>query len=120
MIVGIDKIKEMEFSFPIKNAQNAMYKVVSVNELNNVQSFDIGTWAAVILAKDTKEFGYQIPDHIVFTIEYDKAWNNTYKITAVTSDNDNAKIEVSKIAVSTPENFFKSLKEVANLIQFIV
>jgi hypothetical protein len=120
MIVGIDKIKDMDFSFPIKNAQNATYKVVSVNVLHDIQSFNIGSWAAVILAKDTKQLAYIIPDHVVFTIEYDKAWNNTYKISAVTSDNDTAKIEVSKIAVSTPENFFKSLKEVADLIQFIV
>lgn len=120
MIVGIDKIKDMEFSFPIKNAKQAMYKVVSVNELNDVQSFNISSWAAVILAKDTKQFGYQLPDHIVFTVEYEKASNSTYKISAVTSDNDTAKIEVGKIAVSTPENFFKSLREVAELIQFIV
>ena len=122
MIVGIDKIKDMEFSFPIKNAERATYKVVSVNELNQIENSKIweGTWGAVILAKDTKQLAYIIPDHIVFTIEYDKTWNNTYKISAVTSDNDTAKIEVSKIAVSTPENFFKSLREVANLIQFIV
>ena len=122
MIVGIDKIKDMEFSFPIKNAEKATYKVVSVNELNQIENSKIweGTWGAVILAKDTKQLAYIIPDHIVFTIEYDKTWNNTYKISAVTSDNDTAKIEVSKIAVSTPENFFKSLREVANLIQFIV
>ena len=120
MIVGIDKIKDMEFSFPIKNAERAMYKVVSVNELNDIQSMNIASWAAVILAKDTKQNAYLIPDHIVFTIEYDKTWLNSYKITAVTSDNDTAKIEVSKVAVSTPENFFKSLKEVAELIQFIV
>jgi len=122
MIVGIDKIKDMEFSFPIKNAEKATYKVVSVNELNQIENSKIweGTWGAVILAKDTKQLAYIIPDHIVFTIEYDKTWNNTYKISAVTSDNDTAKIEVSKIAVSTPENFFKSLKEVADLIQFIV
>jgi hypothetical protein len=55
MIVGIDKIKEMEFSFPIKNAQKATYKVVSVNELNQIENSKIweGTWGAVILAKDT-------------------------------------------------------------------
>ena len=120
MIVGIDKIKDMEFSFPIKNAKHAIYKVVSVSELNDVLSFNIGSWAAVILAKDTKQTAYLIPDHIVFTIEYDSTWLNSYKITAVTSDNDTAKIEVSKVAVSTPENFFKSLREVADLIQFIV
>jgi len=58
MIVGVNKIKDLEFSFPIKNAPKAI--------------------------------------------------------------NDTAKIEVSKVAVSTPENFFKSLKEIAELIQFIV
>ena len=109
-----DKIKDMEFSFPIKNAKYAIYKVVSVSELNDVLSLNIGSWSAVILAKDTKQTGYLIPDHILFTIEYDKAWDNTYKITAVTSDNDTAKIEVSTVAVSTPENFFKSLREVAD------
>lgn len=122
MIVGISKIKDMEFGFPIKNAEKATYKVVSVNELNKIENSKIwdGTWGAVILAKDTKQLAYIIPDHIVFTIEYNKTWNNTYKISVVTSDNDTAKIEVSKIAVSTPENFFKSLRAVADLIQFIV
>jgi hypothetical protein len=122
MIVGIDKIKDMEFSFPIKNAEKATYKVVSVNELNQIENSKIweGTWGAVILAKDTKQLAYVIPDHIVFTIEYDSKAASTYRISCITSDNDSAKIEVSKIAVSTPENFFKSLKEVANLIQFIV
>jgi hypothetical protein len=122
MIVGIDKIKDMEFSFPIKNAERATYKVVSVNELNQIENSKIwkGTWGAVILAKDTKQLGYTIPDHIVFTIEYDNKAASTYRISCITSDNDTAKIEVSKIAVSTPENFFKSLKEVADLIQFII
>lgn len=122
MIVGIDKIKDMEFSFPIKNAEMATYKVVSVNELNQIENSKIwkGTWAAVILAKDTKQLAYVIPDHIVFTIEYDSKTASTYRISCITSDNDSAKIEVSKIAVSTPENFFKSLREVADLIQFIV
>ena len=33
MIVGIEKIKGSEFSFPISRAQNAIYKVESVNML---------------------------------------------------------------------------------------
>lgn len=121
MIVGINKIKDWEFSFPIKNAKQAMYKVVSVNELDKVNS-STGNWGAVILAEhSTKGLSYIVPNHVVFTIEYDGNLPfTTYKITAITSDNDTAKIEVSKVAVSTPENFFKSLKEVAELIQFIV
>ena len=119
MIVGIDKIKDMEFSFPIKNAQKATYKVVSVNELSKTNS-STGNWGAVILAQhSTIGYSYMVPDHVVFTIEHD-SFIPTYKITAITSDNDTAKIEVGKIAVSTPENFFKSLREVADLIQFIV
>jgi len=120
MIVGIDKIKNLEFSFPIKNASNAIYKVVSVNELSKTNS-STGNWGAVILAEhSTKELSYIVPNHVVFTIEYDTVVIPTYKITAITSENDTAKIEVSKVAVSTPENFFKSLKEVADLLQFIV
>ena len=121
MIVGVNKIKDLEFSFPIKNAPKAFYKVVSVNELDTVNSLT-GKWGAVILAEHaTKELNYIVPNHVVFTIECDNELGiPTYKITAITSDNDTAKIEVSKVAVSTPENFFKSLKEVAQLIQFIV
>ena len=119
MIQNLNKIKDMEFNFPIHNAGKAMYKVVSVNELAKTNS-TTGNWGAVILAEDTKKYAYQLPTHVVFTIEYDTQVIPTYKITAITSDNDTAKIDVSKVAVSTPENFFKSLKEVAQLIQFIV
>jgi hypothetical protein len=121
MIIGIDKIKDMEFSFPIKNASKAMYKISSVNELSKTDT-EKGNWGAVILAEhSTKGLSYIVPNHVVFTIEYDSGLPfPSYKITAITSDNETAKIEVSKVAVSTPENFFKSLKEVAQLIQFIV
>lgn len=120
MIVGLEKIKDLEFSFPIRNAAKATYKVVSVNELSKTNS-STGNWGAVILAKhSTNGYSYIVPDHVVFTIEYDGSLIPAYKITAITSENDTAKIEVSKVAVSTPENFFKSLKEVADLIQFIV
>ena len=115
MIVGIEKIKDMEFSFPIMNAKNAMYKVASVNELSDIKSFNFGSWGAVILAQHIKS-GYLVPDHIVFTVEYDKECNNTYKISAVTSESDTAKIEVSKGAIKTPESFFGCLKELAELI----
>ena len=120
MIVGVNKIKDLEFSFPVKNAPKAVYKVVSVNELDTVNSLT-GKWGVVILAEhSTKSLSYIVPNHVVFTIEHDEGSTSTYKITAVTSDNETAKIEVSKVAVSTPENFFKSLKEIAELIQFIV
>jgi hypothetical protein len=121
MIVGVNKIKDLEFSFPIKNAPKAMYKIVSVNELSKTDT-EKGNWGAVILAEhSTKGLSYIVPNHVVFTIEHDNDLGiPTYKITAITSDNDTAKIEVSKVAVSTPENFFKSLKEIAELIQFIV
>jgi hypothetical protein len=120
MIVNVNKIKDLEFSFPVKNAPKAVYKVVSVNELDTVNS-STGKWGVVILAEhSTKSLAYIVPNHVVFTIEHDEGSTITYKITAVTSDNETAKIEVSKVAVSTPENFFKSLKEIAELIQFIV
>ena len=121
MIVGVNKIKDLEFSFPIKNAPKAVYKIVSVNELSKTDT-EKGNWGVVILAEHaTKGLNYIVPNHVVFTIEYDTELGiPTYKITAITSDNDTAKIEVSKVAVSTPENFFKSLTEVAQLIQFIV
>jgi hypothetical protein len=120
MIIGVNKIKDLEFSFPVKNAPKAVYKVVSVTELDKVNS-STGEWGVVILAEHSpKSVAYIVPNHVVFTIEHDNGNTNAYKITAVTSDNETAKIEVSKVAVSTPENFFKSLKEVAQLIQFIV
>ena len=120
MIQNLNKIKDMEFSFPIHNTDNAMYKVISVNELSKTNS-TTGNWGAVILSEHaTKGLAYIVPNHVVFTIEYDTQVIPTYKITAITSDNDTAKIDVSKVAVSTPENFFKFLKEVAQLIQFIV
>ena len=119
MIVGIDKIKGMEFEFPIKNAKKAMYKVVSVNELDKVNS-STGNWGAVILAEVNKtSLGYIVPDHIVFTLEYDKTPPmNTFKITAITSDNESGKIEVSKGGVSTPEKFFETLINLAEHSNF--
>jgi len=116
MIQNLDKIKGMEFNFPIKNAKKAMYKIESVNELNNklttIQMY--GDWAAVILAKADKSLGYMIPEHVVFTVEYDRqAPMSTFKITAITSDNEQSKIDVSKNALKTPESFFETLKSMA-------
>lgn len=116
MIQNLDKIKGMEFNFPIKNAKKAMYKIESINELNNklktIQMY--GDWAAVILAKADKSLGYMIPEHVVFTVEYDRqAPMSTFKITAITSDNEQSKIDVSKNALKTPESFFETLKSMA-------
>ena len=112
MIQNLDKIKGMEFNFPIKNAKKAMYKVVSVNELDKVNS-STGNWGAVILAQADKSLGYMIPEHVVFTIEYDTELLPSFKITAITSDNDSAKLEVSKSGLSTPDKFFETLKNLA-------
>ena len=71
MIVGVNKIKDLEFSFPIKNAPKAVYKIVSVNELSKTDT-EKGNWGAVILAEHaTKGLNYIVPNHVVFTIEYD-------------------------------------------------
>ena len=116
MIEGISKIKDKEFSFPIMNAKEAMYKVVSVNELDKVNS-STGNWAAVILAKhETVKLMYMVPEHVVFTIEYDTSLLPTYEITAITSENDSAKISVDRGGVSTPEKFFETLKQICGVI----
>ena len=112
MIENLSKIKDMEFNFPIKNARQAMYKVVSVNELSKTNSAT-GNWAAVILAAVDKTLGYMVPEHVVFTIEYDTEVIPTFKITAITSDNESGKIEVSRNGLNTPERFFESLKSLA-------
>jgi hypothetical protein len=113
MIQNLNKIKDMEFNFPIHNAGKAMYKVVSVNELAKTNS-TTGNWGAVILAEDTKKYAYKIPSHIVFTLEYvEEAPYDAFKITVITSDNETSKIEVSKNGVKTPELFFESLKSLA-------
>ena len=113
MIQNLNKIKDMEFNFPIHNAKKAMYKVISVNELDTTNS-STGNWGAVILAQDTKGYAYKISTHVVFTLEYLKEGvMDAYKITAITSDNESSKIEVSKDAVKTPERFFESLKTLA-------
>lgn len=117
MIENLNKIKDIEFSFPIRNANEAKYKVVSVNELSKTNS-STGNWAAVILVHySTKDLNYIVPEYVVFTIEYDTEVIPTFKITAITSDNDTAKIDVSKGGVSTPEKFFETLKEIAKLIK---
>jgi len=118
MIENLVKIKGMEFSFPIKNAHKAMYKVVSVNELDKVNSSN-GNWGAVILAEANKTLGYMVPDHIVFTLEYHKTPPmHTFKITAITSDNESGKIEVGKGGLSTPEKFFETLVDLAEHSKF--
>ena len=118
MIENLIKIKGMEFSFPIKNSKKAMYKVVSVNELDKVNSTN-GNWGAVVLAEANKTLGYMVPDHIVFTLEYDKEPPmHTFKITAITSDNESGKIEVSKGGLSTPEKFFETLENLATHSNF--
>ena len=113
MIQNLNKIKDMEFNFPIHNAGKAMYKVVSVNELAKTNS-TTGNWGAVILAEDTKKYAYQLPTHVVFTLEYDEeAPYDVFKITVITSDNETSKIEVSRNGIKTPELFFESLKSLA-------
>lgn len=115
MIENIIKIKGMEFNFPIDSADKAVYKVESVHELSTNNSTN-GKWGAVVLASFTNNETYIVPEHVVFTIEYDTVIFPTYIITAVTSDSNQAKIEVGKGAVKTPEKFFECLKELAEVI----
>jgi hypothetical protein len=117
MIQNIDKLKNIEFRFPIKNANNAIYKVVSVNELDKLNS-STGNWGVVILAQHTND-GYMVPEHVVFTIEYDNTPPMpTFKITAITSENESAKIEVSKGGVSTMDKFIETLQTLAEHSNF--
>ena len=112
MIENITKLKNIDFRFPIKNAKNAIYKVVSVNELDKLNSSN-GNWGAVILAQHTKD-GYMVPEHVVFTIEYDNdPPMPTFKITAITSDNETGKIGVTKAGVSTMDKFIETLQTLA-------
>ena len=116
MIVGIEKIKGSEFNFPIAHANEAVYKVESVNTLDKVGSSN-GNWGAVILAKfENKGTNYLVPPHVVFSIEYDTSVIPTYKISAMTNEGYNGKIEVSNGALKTPELFFKTLKMIAEVI----
>ena len=105
MIVGIEKIKGSEFNFPIANAQNAIYKIESVNTLDFIGSAN-GNWGAVVLATfENKGTHYLVPQHVVFSIEYDTQVMPTYKISAMTNDGYNGKVEVSRAGVKTPELF---------------
>ncbi|MEY4332621.1 MAG: hypothetical protein RLZZ196_1359 [Bacteroidota bacterium] len=116
MIVGIEKIKGTEFNFPIANAQNAIYKVESVNILDTLGS-TTGNWGAVVLAKfENKGTHYLVPQHVVFSIECDTKVIPTYKISAMTNDGYNGKMEVSRNGVKTPELFFTTLKMLAEAI----
>ncbi len=118
MIQNIDRLKYVDFRFPIKNAKNAIYKVVSVNELDKVNS-STGNWGAVILAQADKSLGYMVPEHVVFTIEYDnEPPMPTFKITAITSDNETAKIEVSRGGVSSMDKFIETLQNLAEHSNF--
>jgi hypothetical protein len=116
MIVGIEKIKGSEFSFPIAHAHNAIYKVESVNILDKTGS-STGNWGAVVLAKfENKGTHYLVPEYVVFSMEYDTTVMPTYKITALSNDGYGGKIEVSRAGVKTPELFFKMLKDLAEII----
>ena len=118
MIQNIDRLKNIDFRFPIKNAKNAIYKVVSVNELDKVNSIT-GNWGAVILAQADKTLGYMVPEHVVFTIEYDNMPPMpTFKITAITSDNETAKIGVTRAGVSTMDKFIETLQTLAEHSNF--
>ena len=117
MIENITKLKNIDFRFPIKNAKNAIYKVVSVNELDKLNS-TTGNWGAVILAQHTND-GYMVPEHVVFTIEYDNMPPMpTFKITAITSDNETGKIGVTKAGVSTMDKFIETLQTLAEHSNF--
>lgn len=117
MIENITKLKNIDFRFPIKNAKNAIYKVVSVNELDKMNS-TTGNWGAVILAQHTND-GYMVPEHVVFTIEYDNMPPMpTFKITAITSDNETGKIGVTRAGVSTMDKFIETLQTLAEHSNF--
>ena len=117
MIENITKLKNIEFRFPIKNAKNAIYKVVSVNELDKLNS-TTGNWGAVILAQHTKD-GYMVPEHVVFTIEYDtEPPMHTFKITTITSENETGKIEVSRGGLSSMDKFIETLQNLAEHSNF--
>ena len=115
MIQNIESIKGREFIFPILLAADAVYKVSSV-VVTDIQKNSKKGWGAVILAEFTYNEPYSVPEHVVFTIEYDTDIFPTYKLTCVTSDSYQAKIDVSKGAVRTPEGFFQCLRELAESI----
>ena len=116
MINGFDKLLNIEFKFPIMNADNAMYKVRSINEVKDEGNTK---WYGVLGCKYQRDpnFNYVgMPDYIVFTIEpANYSVKNKYKISAMITNLGSQVIEVNKNEIDTMANFVIQLRRLAVL-----
>jgi hypothetical protein len=116
MINGFDKLLNIEFKFPIMNAEHAMYKVKTVNEVKDEGKTK---WYGVLGCKYQPDHnvGYVgMPDYIVFTIEpVNYSVKNKYKISAMITNLGSQVIEVNKNEIDTMANFVLQLKRLALL-----
>jgi len=112
MINGFDKLLNKEFNFPIMNADNAMYKVRSVNEVKEEGSTK---WYGVLgcAYQPDPNINYTgMPDYIVFTVEIQ---NGKYKISGMITHQGSQVIEVKTSEIDTMANFLLQLKRIAVL-----
>ncbi len=116
MIKGFDKLLNIEFKFPIMKAENAMYKVKTVNE---VKEEGTTKWYGVLGCKyqlDPNVNYVGMPDYIVFTIEpVNYSVENKYKISAMITNLGSQVIEVNKNEIDTMANFVLQLRRLAVL-----
>jgi len=113
MIKGFDKLIQKEFKFPIMNAAEAVYKIKSVNEVKDEGNTK---WFGVLGCKYAPDpnLPYQnIPDYIVFTLEYDG--NNQFKISGMITNEGTQTIYAKVNEMNTMEGFLLSLKRIAVL-----
>ena len=112
MISGFDKLLNIEFKFPIMNAEHAMYKVKTVNEVKDEGKTK---WYGVMgcqYQKDPQINYVGMPDYIVFTIE---PVNNNYRISGMITNLGTHTIEVNKNEIDTMANFVIQLRRLALL-----
>ena len=112
MIKGFDKLIQKEFKFPIMNASEAVYKIKSVNEVKDEGNTK---WFGVLGCKYAPDpnLPYQnIPDYIVFTIEYK---SGRFNITGMITNKGSFTIDASISEIDTMDGFLNQLKRVASL-----
>lgn len=109
MIKGFDKLIKQEFNFPIMNAEKAMFRIDSVNEVKG----DENKWYGVLGCRYIPEVGYQgMPDYIVFTIEYK---SGRFSITGMITNKGSFTIDASISEIDTMDGFLNQLKRIASL-----
>ena len=102
---------KQEFNFPIMNAEKAVFRIVSVNEVKGDENKWYGVLGCRYIDNGTPYIG--MPDYIVFTIEYKPG--GRFNITGMITNKGSFTIDASISEIDTMDGFLNQLKRIASL-----